>query len=62
MRQLKVQSLEYNIPAYLCLIDLRKAVRRVQIEDVIHLLYDRNIPVNLITIENIYKSEKNQEK
>lgn len=55
LRQITEKSIEYNKPAYLCFIDLTKAFDQVQLEDVIHLLYYRNIPINIVqTIENIY--------
>ena len=63
MRQIMEKSIEYNRPAYLCFIDLEKAFDRVQLRDIIHLLYDRQIPHNLIkTIENIYTGNSAQAK
>ena len=38
-------------------IDLEKAFDRIQLEDVTQLVYDRQVPQNIIkTIENIYKA------
>ena len=55
--------IEYNRPAYLCFIDLKKAFDHVQLRDIIHLLYDRQIPHNLIkTIKNIYTGNPAQAK
>lgn len=57
IRQITEKSIEYNRPAYMCFIDLEKAFDRVQLRDVVHLLYNRQIPYNLIkTIENIYEA------
>ena len=55
LRQITEKSIEYNKPANICFIDLVKAFDQVQLKDIIHLLYDRHIPHNLVkTIENIY--------
>ena len=41
----------------MCFIDLEKAFDRIQLEDVTQLLYDRQVPQNIIkTIENIYQA------
>jgi hypothetical protein len=51
----KRKHLEYNVPAYLCLIDIKKAFDTVQIQNVIHLLYNKHIsPPPIKVIENIY--------
>lgn len=43
----------------MCLTDLTKAFDRVQIQEMIDLLYDRSIPVDIIkTVESIYKDNK----
>lgn len=58
IRQIVEKSVEYNRPAYMCFIDLQKAFDRIQVQDVIHLLYNRGIPLSIIkTIENIYKNK-----
>lgn len=63
IRQIAEKSIEYNIPAYMCFIDLEKAFDRVQLQDVVHLLYSRQVPLNLIkVIENIYNGNKVQAK
>mgnify|MGYP000420915844 FL=1 len=55
LRQIVEKSIEYNKPAFLCFIDLTKAFDRVRIDDIVHLLYKRDIPINIIqTIEDIY--------
>ncbi|CAG9835898.1 unnamed protein product [Diabrotica balteata] len=57
IKQITEKALEYNRPAFICLIDLKKAFDKVKLKDVIHLLYDREIPLNVIkTIENIYQN------
>ena len=48
LRQITEKSIEYNKLAYICFIDLVKAFDRVQLKDIIHLLYDRHIPHNLV--------------
>lgn len=59
IRQIIEKSIEYNRPAFLCFVDLEKAFDRVQLQDVIHILYNRNIPLNIIKlIENIYVRNK----
>ncbi|CAG9830721.1 unnamed protein product [Diabrotica balteata] len=59
----KVKAMEYHKPAYQCVIDLMKAFDRIQVEDVLHLLYKKNIPINIIqTIENIYFHNRIQAK
>ncbi|XP_056636715.1 uncharacterized protein LOC130445195 [Diorhabda sublineata] len=61
LRQVVEKSIEYNKPAYLCFIDLQKAFDRIQLKDVIHLLYNRDIPINIVqTIENIYSHNQVQ--
>ena len=61
LRQITEKSIEYNKPAYICFIDLVKAFDRVRLKDIIHLLYDRHIPHNLVkTIENIYMENRIQ--
>ncbi|XP_045480919.1 uncharacterized protein LOC123685307 [Harmonia axyridis] len=63
MRQIVEKSIQYNRPAYMCFVDLQKAFDRVQIQDVVHLLYQSQIPHNLIkVIEDIYSSNKIQAK
>lgn len=59
IRQITEKSIEYNRPAFLCFIDLEKAFDRVQLQDVVHILYNRNIPLNIIKlIEHIYTRNK----
>lgn len=61
IRQIVEKSIEYNRPAYMCFIDLQKAFDRVKLGDVVHLLYSRRVPFNLIkVIENIYSANKIQ--
>lgn len=51
--------MEYNVLAYLCLIDIKKAFDTLQIQDVIHVLYNRHIPLDLLDIiKNMYKDNK----
>lgn len=59
IRQITEKSIEYNRPAYMCFIGLEKAFDRVQLRDEVHLLFNRQIPHNLIkTIENIYEGNQ----
>ena len=61
IRQITEKSIEYNRPAFMCFIDLEKAFDRIQLEDVTQLLYDRQVPQNIIkTIENIYQANRLQ--
>lgn len=55
--------MEYNNPAFMCFIDLKKAFDRVQLKDLAHILYSRGIPYKLIKlIENIYRGKRIQTK
>ena len=47
LRQIVEKSIEYNKPAYLCFIDLTKSFDRVRIDDIVYLLYKRDIPINI---------------
>ena len=38
IKQLKEKSIEFNTPAYVCLIDLTKAFDRVRLFDIINIL------------------------
>lgn len=61
--QITEKSIEYNRPAFICFIDLEKTFVRIQLEDVVHILYDRQIPHNIIkTIKNVYNGNKIQAK
>lgn len=42
------KSLEYKVTAYYCFTDLQRPFDRVELHDVIDLLYKRNIPSYLI--------------
>ena len=44
------KSIEFNTPAYLCFIDLKKAFDRVRLEDIIGCLREREVPERLIRI------------
>lgn len=49
--------------AFFCVIDLEKAFDRIILADVVHLLYNTQIPSNLIkTIEDIYQNNNIQAK
>ena len=55
LRKMVEKSIEYNNPAFLFFINLAKAFDCVRIDDIVHLLYKRDIPINIIqTIEDIY--------
>jgi len=59
VRQIAEKSIEYNKSAYMCFIDLQKAFDRVQLENVLHLLYNIQLPLNLLkTIENLYSENQ----
>lgn len=61
LRQIVEKSIEYNKPAYLCFIDRTKAFDRIKLESITHLLYNRDIPMNIVrTIEDIYTCSKIQ--
>lgn len=63
IRQIAEKSIEYNKPAFMCFIDLRKAFDRILLKDVIEVLYNRGIPTNIIkTITNIYENNRIQAK
>lgn len=49
------KTLKYNVTTYCCFIDLQNAFDRVELNNIIHLIYKRNMLSDLIkTIENIY--------
>ena len=48
LRQITEKSIEYNKSAFICFIDLVKAFDRVRLKDILHLLYDKHIPHNLV--------------
>lgn len=55
VRQITKKSIEYNKPPFFPFIDLEKAFGRIQLSDVVHLLYNRQFWSNIIKkIENIY--------
>ncbi|KAL6263137.1 hypothetical protein P5V15_005938 [Pogonomyrmex californicus] len=56
-RQIIEKSIEYNKPAYLC-FDLRKAFDRIQLQDVVHILYNREIPAKIIFTQRIKSKHK----
>uniref|UniRef100_A0AAR5NWU5 Reverse transcriptase domain-containing protein n=1 Tax=Dendroctonus ponderosae TaxID=77166 RepID=A0AAR5NWU5_DENPD len=59
LRQIVEKSIECNEPAFICFVDLTREFDSDQLKDVLHLLYNRQIPHNLIkTIENIYTNNK----
>ncbi|KAK9881036.1 hypothetical protein WA026_014379 [Henosepilachna vigintioctopunctata] len=61
MRQVLEKSIEFNKPAFLCFIDLQNAFEKIQLKDVIRLLYSRGIPKNLVeTIKDIYSQNNIQ--
>lgn len=62
-RQVTEKNNEYNKPAYLSFINLTKVFDRIQEEDIIQLLYKRDVPIKIIqTIENIYSHNQMQAK
>ncbi|KAH1023773.1 hypothetical protein HUJ05_003374 [Dendroctonus ponderosae] len=61
--QITELSIEYNnrmLVAFFCSIGLEKALgRMIRSEDIVHLLYDINIPSNIIrTVEDIYRNNR----
>lgn len=61
VRQIVEKATEYNKPAYLCFVDLKKAFDRVKLRDIIIILRNKLVPVpnKLIeTTEATYKDAK----
>lgn len=59
IRQVTEKSIEYNKPAFICFVDLERALNRVQLKDVLYFLYNRQIRDYLIeTIKDIYTENK----
>jgi len=50
VRQIVEKSYEFNHPVFMCFVDLTKAFDRVQLNDVLNILNDHNIPQNIIQI------------
>lgn len=50
IKQLKEKAIEYNVPAYLCFVDLTKAFDKVRLTDVINLLKEKESPDNLVKV------------
>lgn len=54
VRQITEEPIEYNKAAYAGFIEVTKASHRIQIEDLLHVIYLIDIPSNIIqTIESI---------
>ena len=55
VRQIVEKAIEYNVPAFMCFVDLRKAFDRVRLSDVINILKEKEVPTQLTTtIKYIY--------
>lgn len=55
VRQIVEKALEFNRPAFMCLIDLQKAFDRIRLSDMTEILARREIPTSLIQlIKDIY--------
>lgn len=55
IRQIVEKAIEFNRPAFLCFVDLKKAFDRVKLNDVISMLIEREVPTKLIKIiEDMY--------
>jgi len=50
MPQIVEKSIDFNHPAYLCFIDLKKAFNRVRLADVIDCLREREVPEQIVRI------------
>jgi hypothetical protein len=50
MRQIVEKSIEFNKPAYLCFVDLKKAFVRVGLADGIECLRERELPKQIVRI------------
>ena len=48
MRQIVEKSIEFNNPAFLCFVDLKKAFDRVRLDDVEDCLREREVPEHLV--------------
>jgi len=58
MRQIVEKSIEFNHPAYLCFIDLKKAFDRVRLADVIDCLREREVPEQIVRIIKELNTDK----
>ena len=47
-KQLKEKSIEFNTPAYVCLIDLTRAFDRVRLSDIINILISKETPDTIV--------------
>lgn len=50
IRQITEKAIEFDVPAYICLIDLTKAFDRVRLRDVIDILNEENMPQQIIEL------------
>jgi len=50
LRQVREKSIEYQVPAFLCFIDMTRAFDQVRLNDVITLLKSHNVPISLLNI------------
>jgi retron-type reverse transcriptase len=50
MRQIVEKSIQFNHPAYLCFVDLKKAFDRVGLADVMECLREREVPEQIVRI------------
>lgn len=56
--RLKIQLKKYNKSVFIYLVDLKKAFDKVRIKNIIRVLCDREIPFDIIKInENIYGND-----
>ncbi|XP_056633386.1 uncharacterized protein LOC130442984 [Diorhabda sublineata] len=50
IKQIKEKATEYNMPAYICFIDLTKAFDRIRLGDILHILMENKAPANITKI------------
>ena len=59
IRQVVEKAIEFNVPAILCFVDLKKAFDRVKLSDVIKILREKEISKRLINvIKDLYTDVK----
>lgn len=50
LSQIKEKAIEFNTPAYLCFVDMKKVFDSIKIEDIVGILIENRVPNSLIKV------------